>query len=206
MTKEEQLYKNTSEAEKPKRMKKCHQCKERSIPYGSMRTFCFKNECIEAHNKKTLAKKKRDAVATARNNDKSWLMDKCQKIAQKQGKLHSYLCGIHQCVTCGIELSTQKQIDGGHFLPKNNWSAIKLYTLQIHPQCVGCNSHNSGQRSEYKTFMINRYGLEKTEWLESFRGVTRKYTVEYLRKYKRVMSKRVRRQEKLLKERQQCNP
>jgi len=192
-SKEAQLKKNVDEKQKEVRYRKCRYCKEKTVPYGSINPFCFENKCIIKHNEVTTASKKRKAKQELRNNNKSELMEDCQKLAQKIGRQHGRLSGLINCVTCSTPLATQIKHDGGHFLPKNNYSEIKLYTLQIHPQCVKCNQHNSGMRHEYKLFMISRYGEEKTEWLESFKGViSKKYTLEYLRKYKNIMGKRSR--------------
>ncbi len=181
---------------KPKspRTRKCLCCKSWFKPIEQGITTCS-TDCAILYGKsnftKQVTKEKRNAKRKLRENDKSALMQDCQKLAQKIGRQHGVLSGITECVTCDVILSTQQQVDGGHFLPKNNYSAIKLYTLQIHPQCVKCNQYNSGMRADYKVFMIGRYGLEKSEWLESFKGVISKmYTIEYLRKYKLVMGKR----------------
>ena len=118
-------------------------------------------------------------------------MQDCQKLANKIGKLNGYLQGQTTCITCQIQLSTQNQVDGGHGFPTSTYSGIRFYTTQIKPQCVRCNRHNSGMRAEFEAVLTKLYGQEKVDWLKSHKGVTRKYTVEYLKKYKTVMGKRL---------------
>jgi len=181
---------------RPKRFKKCKYCQEKAIPYGEMRKFCFKNKCIQAHNQATRLTQKRTAKKILRNNDKSALRNDCKDIANKIGKLQCFLRGEVYCVTCG---ATNCKFDGGHFLHASTHSAIRYVTKQINPQCVNCNQYNGGRYKEYKVYMTNRYGTDYVSWLESQNGVTKKFTLQYLQKFKRVMGKKARVLEKRLK-------
>lgn len=199
MTKEQQT--SRGKPKKP-RARKCLACREWFNPKEQGITTCSV-DCGILYGKSNFTKQKvrekRKAKKKLRDEDAKVLMQDCYRIAQAIGRFHGYLSGITKCVTCNIPLITQEQVDGGHFKKKNVYSAIKLYTLQIHPQCVNCNQYNGGREDEYRLFMIDRYGLEKVEWLESHKGViTKKYTAEYLRKYKKIMGKRLRVLEKRL--------
>ena len=131
-----------------------------------------------------------------KNSDKVHLKKDVQRIANRLGKLHNMINGHNECVTCGGY--SEKQMDGGHCFPTSTYSPIRYYTLQIRPQCVKDNRFNGGMPKEFKAYLIKELGSKKVEWLESHKGqVTKKFTVEYLQKYKKVMGKRLKRQEKL---------
>lgn len=186
---------------KTPRTRKCLTCREWFKPKEQGVTTCS-DVCAVAYGvsnfKKQATRDKAKAKKEHYENDKSKLMQDCQKIANKLGKAHAYISGVTTCATCPIELSTQQQIDGGHGFPTSTYSGIRFYTLQILPQCVRCNRYNSGMRIEFKNKLISMYGEDKVEWFESFKGKPTKYTVDYLKKYKTVMSKRLKQLEKRL--------
>ncbi len=191
MTKAEQLHKN----KEPKlRQRKCKQCRQWFTPDNKYQETCSV-ECAIEYAPKKMAKEKRKSIRRFRESDKSKLKRDVQRIANRLGKLHNMIRGYKECITCGSY--SKLQMDGGHCFPTSTYSPIRYYTLQIRPQCVKCNRFNGGSPKEFKVYLISELGSEKVEWLESHKGITtKKFTVEYLQKYKRVMGKRLRMQEK----------
>ena len=98
---------------------------------------------------------------------------------------------LKPCSACGHRNSGQ--FDGGHFLPTSGYSAIRYNTNQIHLQCKRCNRFNGGMPKEYRLFMINKYGLEYVEKLESTKIKTVLYSTEYYQKLIRVVRKKIKR-------------
>ncbi len=183
---------------KPKREIKCVVCGDKFIRWNTFQKVCQNPDCIIANSKKiqkkNIAKEKREF----RSNDKPTLRRDCQKIANRLGKLHNMIKGHSECVTCGG--FNKLQMDGGHCFPTSTYSPIRYYTLQIRPQCVKDNRFNGGMPTEFKAYLVKELGKEKVEWLESHKGqITKKFTTEYLKKYKKVMGKRLKQQEKLYK-------
>ena len=197
MTKAQQL----KQSPKKPRTRKCLTCRQWFKPKSPGVTTCS-DECAIAYGisnfKKQATREKAKAKKVHYDNDKSKLMQDCQKIANKIGKVHAYLSGVKTCATCPIVLSTQQQIDGGHCFPTSTYSGIRFYTLQIRPQCVKCNRYNSGMRVEFENALIGLYGESKIEWLRTFKGKPTKYTVEYLKRYKTTMGKRLKKLEQRL--------
>lgn len=182
---------------KTKRLKKCHYCKERSVPYGDMRVFCFKNECIEEHNRKTRRVTKHNAKKALRNDNRTTLLQDCQIIANRIGKLKCWIKGELECVTCG---RVPNKTDGGHCFSVGDYSAIRFYTPQINPQCVNCNRYNGGREKEYEVYLTANLGKSKVEWLKSQKNVTVDHSKAYLRRFKEVMGKRLKKLETRYKE------
>ena len=182
---------------KVKRKRTCPHCSEKFRPINTFQTFCFKNECITEHNRVTKEKANRRDLKDFRAKDTPMLRKDVQKIANRLGKLYNMINGHNECVTCGGYSS--KQMDGGHCYPTSTYSPIRYYTLQIRPQCVPCNRYNGGMPKEYRIYLIGELGLKKVEWLESHKGqITKKFTASYLQKYKKVMGKRLKKQEEKL--------
>ncbi len=193
-TKEQQLKHN-----KAPRRKRCKECNKLFVPTREMQPCCsFACEMTYAttnidklvqDGKKLREKDRRKAKS------KTTLRKRVQDLAQKYGRLREFSRGNTFCVTCG----SPNAKDGGHFLKKSKYPAIRYYTLQINPQCVYCNQYQDGEVGKYEEYMRKRFGDEKVDWLMSQLRVSRNYTVEYLEKYLRVMGKRIKRYEEKLK-------
>lgn len=185
ITKEQQLRKNKPKAEKQKRLKKCDSCKERSIPYGSMRKFCFKNECIEAFNEKTRKRNKREAKKAFNQQDRSWLVSKADEQMQRYARYRDY---GKPCISCGINYF-KAQMHGGHFMPKGVNTAIRFNTWNIHAQCSQCNNSKSGNLTQYEINLREKIGDEKVDWLKCQKH-THKHEIEYLQRLIKIFTKR----------------
>lgn len=90
--------------------------------------------------------------------------------------------GLVQCVTCGeIGRPTGKPVkmNAGHFIH----GLTKLTTFEesnLHVQCVQCNKFKSGSGREYTLYMIDNYGREEIERLETLSHVVWKPTRDEL--------------------------
>lgn len=198
-TKEQQLKHN----KKPKR-KRCKECGELFIPTREMQPCCgYACEVIYADKnlntlindaKKRKAKEDNKKKKEFNHNDKSYLAKKVQDLANKYGRTRDLLERGFGCITC----TNTGKMDGGHFLPTSSYRPIRYLTRQIKQQCVKCNRYNGGMRAEYREVMIKMYGTEYVEYLESFKQGDAKYSIEYYKKYLRVMSKRLRKLESRL--------
>ena len=168
------------------------------VAFNTFQATCCVECAIKDGQKRSEIARKKDinkARKEFKNNDKAILRKDCQKIANRLGKLHNMINGHCECITCGS--FSENQMDGGHCFPTSTYSPIRYYTLQIRPQCVKCNRFNGGMPKEFKEYLIKDLGVKKVLWLESHKGqITKKFTVQYLQKYKKVMGKRLREQEK----------
>jgi hypothetical protein len=68
---------------------------------------------------------------------------------------------------------------------------------------VQCNKDKGGNIHAYRPRLIQKIGLERVEWLDAQNGVTKRSGpayVEYLKRFKQVMGKRLRRMKKAANE------
>lgn len=181
---------------KPKQ-RTCKICKEKFEPNPNLflPPTCEKSECryeyaMKHLNKKAKAVTKQNNIAKRafKASDRSIIKEKAQRLINKYARLRDQYENGYRCCTCGI---TKGKMDGGHFLPTSTFSAIRYNTNQIHQQCVNCNRYNAGRRTEYKIFMIEKYGEEYVQKLEALQGVTRSYSTEYLLKLIKVVNKKI---------------
>tara|TARA_R110002126_G_C10262775_1_gene483221 strand:+ start:211 stop:714 length:504 start_codon:yes stop_codon:yes gene_type:complete len=70
------------------------------------------------------------------------------------------------CCTCGT--TNDIKYDAGHFYTVAARPDIRFELTNIHRQCsMKCNQRGSGMRAEYKVFIVEKYGEDHLDWLES---------------------------------------
>ena len=182
---------------KPKK-KKCKNCLSFFIPDRLMQTTCSFECAIEYSNKpkvqkKYITDKHRELKKEFKENDKTLLRVKIQRLANKYGRMMDYQRWLREgCITCGIKTG---KVDGGHFLPTSTYPSIRYYSKQIKCQCINCNQYNGGKTVEYEAKMRLMYGDDFVNNLKNEHRNSRKYSVEYMQKYIRVINKRVKKLE-----------
>lgn len=127
-----------------------------------------------------------------------WLAE-CQAIVNKYARLRDW---DKSCVSCDRPAEWDGQWHGSHFRSVGAASAVRFCLWNIHKACSICNNHKSGNLEGYRPRILDRIGAERVDWLLAQNQLVR-YEVPYLRKFKRVMGKRLRRLEKRLERREQ---
>ena len=79
-----------------------------------------------------------------------------------------------KCCSCG-QLKPYEQADCGHFINRR-WMACRFREDNCHAQCRSCNRFDEGNAVGYTLFMIDKYGKEHVEYLNSIKHAGYKYT------------------------------
>lgn len=99
------------------------------------------------------------------------------------------------CISCG-SFSSQKvggTRDCGHYLSRGAHPELRFRLDNVASQCVRCNRYLSGNVANFRIGLIERWGRERVERLEQFDlFMPRKFSVEYLKRVKRIFNKRAR--------------
>jgi hypothetical protein len=183
--------------------KTCKECKCKFIPFRPLQPVCDSFECKVAYATKVAAKAAiaREKKAKREHKEKlerikpwqKWF-NECKSIAQKYARLRDRFDG---CISCDKPPHWHGQWHGSHFKPAGNFKAVALNLMNIHKSCSECNNHKSGNGVEYNDRLILKIGQEKVDWLKS-QTQPHRHSIEYLKRYKQVMGKRLRRLEKRL--------
>ena len=132
---------------------------------------------VKADKDKANKEKKAHSLAkkNLRESSKKWMMKKTKDVCHKYIRTRDK---EDACISCGryeseIDSTGWDHIwDAGHFLSRGSHPELRFEELNIHKQCVKCNTapNLSGQqrsvREGYRESLINKIGLEKVEWLE----------------------------------------
>lgn len=95
------------------------------------------------------------------------------------------------CVSCDKPDDGTHQRHASHYRSVGACSSLRFNLKNIYASCQQCNTAKSGNIIEYRLRLRERYGSDLVEWLESQNGEAR-YSVDYLKRLKRVFNKRVR--------------
>jgi hypothetical protein len=197
-TKEMQLKQN-----KKPRQKRCKECNKLFTPTRELQPCCS-FECDINHvdnNLKGLValggdmrtKRANKRKAEFKANDKVALRKSIQATANRYGRIMDYERYLQEgCITCG---KIGGKIDGGHFLPTSTYPSIRYFSKQIKCQCIRCNQYNNGMPLEYEAKMRLMYGDDLVDSLKSEHRASANYSMEYMKKYIRVINKRIKKLE-----------
>jgi len=180
---------------KKTKKKRCRECKKLFVPTREMQSCCgYECEINYISKPKNLknaikqGKEKRKKELAEKYPDKRALRKRIQAIANKYGRLMDYQRYMQEgCITCG---KTGGKVDGGHFLPTSTYPSIRYYSKQIKCQCIKCNQFQGGMPKEYDIKMRSIYGDDFVDNLRLEHRKSTNYSVEYMRKYIRVINKR----------------
>ena len=120
--------------------------------------------------------------------------DECRAIVQKIARIRDRNDG---CISCDRPASWDGQWHGSHYRSHGAASAVQFHLWNIHKACWICNKLYSGRINQYEPRLIAKIGQEKVDWLNAQNHVVR-HDVDYYKRFKRVMGKRLRRLEKRL--------
>lgn len=91
------------------------------------------------------------------------------------------------CVSCGAY--DVEEFHAGHYLSVGGHPSLRFETLNLAKQCSKCNTHLSGNQTNYRIELVNRIGEDKVLWLEGphkakhyTRDQLKEIRVEYNRK------------------------
>lgn len=151
-------------------------------------------------SKETRAKKERKEIKQAKEKLKTAgdYIKEAQTAVNRYIRLRDY---GKPCISCGArhEITRGGKFDAGHYRSRGAASHLRFNTYNVHGQCVRCNRFNSGNVVDYRINLINKIGLERVERLEQD-NTPRKFTIDYLKRIKRIFNKRANRIEKRLRQ------
>lgn len=91
-----------------------------------------------------------------------------------------------QCCTCGF-VQLWKKMDAGHYISRGH-KALLYDERNVNAQCKGCNGFRQGNASDYRKFLIRRYGRSVVRDIENGKDKTRQFKAyeleEMIEKYK----------------------
>jgi hypothetical protein len=173
-------------------VKSCKVCSTYFTPARPLQAVCSP-KCAMKH----VRTQKKAEIATTRQRKAalktlSQLEGECRDIVQKMARIRDRDQG---CISCDKPANWHGQWHGSHYRSHGACSALQFHLWNINKACWICNKIFSGRIDGYKVGIVDRYGPERLEWLDS-QPTLKRYSRDYLLRFKKVMGKRLRRMEK----------
>ena len=173
------------------RKRKCKYCGEYvrgwiSVPAG---TFCNYEHAIEFANqpkikKATEKKLHAERKKNFRDNDRGYWLEKAQ------GSFNAWVRARDKglpCISCGKPDNGDVR-HASHFKSRGANSFLRYHPMNVNASCVKCNVYNSGALDGYTLGIIEKYGIEALEYLNTASRVKR-YDISYLKRLDTVCRK-----------------
>ena len=153
----------------------CANCGQPFIKFRSTQKACSALCALEMARVKAERKEKRQRAV-----EKKAQLDKLKTYSQRlQDAKRIFQKWIRKrdkdlpCVSCG---SNQSEIwDGGHFKKAEMFAGVMFDERNVHKQCRKCNYYLDGNELAYRERLVQRFGSEWVERLESDANATRYY-------------------------------
>jgi hypothetical protein len=187
------------------RPKRCRnpECKAQFLPARPLQVACSPPcglAIARAKREKDCARQARAERAADRAKREKlkprakWLAE-CQAIVNRYVRVKALSRG-EGCYTCG---ATPQQkfggtYDAGHFRSVGSAPHLRFWIPQIKLQCIPCNRHKGGMALAFRRALVRDHGAAWVEELEAMQHVA-KFDIDYLRRFKAVIGKRLRRLE-----------
>ena len=171
---------------KPK-FKKCRVCENRFQLFRSTQKVCSPNCALELARISAAKKEKkvnREAKRKLRDGDKSFQLKKAQTDFNKWIRLRDE---GNDCISCG---KPPKKKNAGHYKSRGGFPELRFEPLNCHLQCEHCNTHLSGNLSNYRVNLISKIGLDKVEWIEGPHSPKR-YTIDQLKEIQELYKSKI---------------
>lgn len=152
------------------RTRKCAICPTRFTPRNMMHKACGP-DCAAAVAVREREKKERKKLKAERAADKAALekhkpLEYWLKKAEAACNAYIRARDPDICISCDVTHSSAWQ--AGHYISVGANRALRFHEDNIHKQCIHCNMFKSSNATEYRIRLLEKIGVERVEWLESW--------------------------------------
>jgi hypothetical protein len=155
--------------------KKCKVCQNIFTPVQFAQSVCG-YKCAIEHSKNLKQQKDQREWKEQRAILKEKLKTLGQYEADAKKSFQKYVRMRDEkrpCISCGIE--NTELWDGGHYKKAEIYSGVIFDENNCHKQCRKCNRFLGGNELNYRSGLIQRYGIEYTDQIEEKANNTRNY-------------------------------
>ena len=189
----------------PVKTKKCPICGSGFIPRSSLQKVCHDYGCALVYTRQKNQQKQeresrkadalqRENLRIRRENLKTW----SEHNRDAQREFNKYIRARdagRPCASCGCELRdkshflTGSAVDASHYRSRGSASHLRFNVFNVVACCTRCNRELSGNVVNLRIGLVNRFGLEAVERLESD-NAPRRFGTDYLIRIKLIFSRR----------------
>ncbi|KNA30183.1 bacteriophage Lambda NinG protein [Pantoea ananatis] len=202
-------------AKKPK-PRKCPICSNEYTPRSSIQKVCHNYLCAIAFNKKRDEELAAREIRKQEKLQRDDLRQRREKLKGKSDWNREAQAAVNKfifwrdygkpCISCGRKLNYGVRggaVDASHYRSRGAAPWLRFNVFNNNASCVTCNRDLSGNLIPYRINLIKKFGLERVERIEH-ENTVRKFDIEYMKRVKRIFTRRARHYEKLRKRQMEC--
>jgi len=180
-------------------MKKCKVCKTPFEPFNSLQVACRPSCALQY-----VQKEKQKGHAKLQKESRAWVKAQRERLKSKgdhtreaQQAFNAFIRARDAhlpCISCGTY--TAGQFHAGHYRTTKAAPELRFDESNVSKQCAQCNNFDSGNITEYRISLIERFGQAEVDRLE---GLTppKHYSIDDLKEIKakyRALTRELQRQ------------
>ena len=169
----------------------CNQCGEEYQPRKPLQSVCDLKCALDQSREKQKAAAEK-AARKKYKLDKDRIKTKADWAKEAQQAFNTWIRERDYrecCISCGR--IHQGQYHAGHFRTTKAASQLRFNPYNCHKQCQPCNTHLSGNVTEYRISLIKRIGLDRVEALENNNDLAQ-HDIRYYKRVKSIFNRRAR--------------
>ena len=180
--------------------KKCKVCSVLFTPFKTTQVVC-NYHCAQLYaeeiseKKQAKQKKQEQKEWNARKKEiKESLMTLSDWIKIAQGHFNHYIRlrdKGNNCISCGKQFFKDEIVHASHYKPAGSCQNVRFNEDNVFVSCVKCNTHLSGNPSEYRERLVKKIGVERVEYVESIAHITRKFSISEVKEIIETYKKKV---------------
>ena len=170
---------------------RCKNCKQQFTPVSFNRKYCIDNECNDLFYEEL--KKQMFKKLNKEKKEKKKKLETLQDLLKSTQKVFNLYIRLRDknlnCISCNKP--TNKKENASHYIASGKSKFLTFNEDNVHKSCEYCNTYLHGNLLEYRINLIKKIGIEKVEYLEDNRHITKKYSRSELlaitEKYKKLL-------------------
>lgn len=171
-------------------------CGREFLPVRPMQQVCGPLCAGRLVKARALERKRQEQAETRARKDAikriAVLESECRDIVQEIARIRDRDDG---CISCHVGPNYDGIWHGSHYRSHGGCSSLQFHLWNIHKSCEQCNFFKGGNVAEYHPRLVEKIGADRVDWLDD-QPKSRKFSREYLLRFKQVMGKRLRRMKK----------
>lgn len=174
--------------------KACRVCRVKFIPIRPLQVVCSPRCAIAAARQESPKAKSKPLQAEL---TKESVKTRAEWAREAQSAFNAYIRARDSrepCISCG-QPPNQGQRHASHYRSVGAAPQHRFNTRNVHASCAQCNSMKSGNVVEYRIALCRKIGTHQVEAIENTND-RQTYSIEYLRRIKRLFGRRARNYQK----------
>lgn len=176
-------------------MPKCSYCKIKFEPKYFLQKYCLQNDnCIKAFSeyaKEQNIKKQSKESKEKKAKLKKEILTLSDWLKMAQVAFNAFIRERDKndyCISCKTKISNLW--DAGHYRSVGSNPQLRFDEQNVNKQCRKCNGYWGGNPIEYRKVLIEKYGIEVVERIESD-NEPKKYTIDDVKKIIEIYRKKI---------------